>query len=257
MLADAAPEGLYVEATMLDGARKAVELATMSDWSLARRGVPERSRAPAGRGSRPDRALGRGRRDRARRRHRRRSCRAPAARGRGRGGQLRPGAGHEAGRDLPGRGSPVRRQRLRSRRQPDRAAPLRRHRRRRRRDGARQQPPRRRRGHAVRERAGRGGREAPRPHARPLLHRGGVALVPRGGRARGRAGRVVREAAPARGVARPLGDARGRPWTRQGAARRPDRGRRVRRHEARPEGAGRPRRWRSSSTRTRSSSSRA
>ena len=33
VLADAAPEGLYVEATMLDGARKAVELADVSDWS--------------------------------------------------------------------------------------------------------------------------------------------------------------------------------------------------------------------------------
>ena len=44
VLADAAPEGLYVEATMLDGARRAVELAAMSDWrsrAEAYRNAPE------------------------------------------------------------------------------------------------------------------------------------------------------------------------------------------------------------------------
>ena len=48
----------------------------------------------------------------------------------------------------------------------------------------------------------------------------------------------------------------GRPAARQGAARRPDRGGRVRGHEARAEGE-EGARWRSSSTRRRSSSSRA
>ena len=58
VLADAAPPNLYVEPTMLEAARKAVELVEVSDWSSRAEAYRERPRAAGGRGSRPDRRAG-------------------------------------------------------------------------------------------------------------------------------------------------------------------------------------------------------
>ena len=174
----------------------------------------------------------------ARRRHRRRSCRAPAARGGARGRQLRPGAGDEAGRDLPRRGPPVRRQRLRPRRHAGS-----------RRTTSRTSPP------PCAEMARVSNRlvvvedtlyvseqveEAEKlrdpTHVRSYTEEEWRGILEAAGLEVEQV-ESLREAAPARGVARPL---RRRPPEDaervQGAARRPDRGRRVRRHEARPEG---------------------
>ena len=109
-----------------------------------------------------------------------------------------PAPGMQADVVAPRRGHPVRRRLVRRRRVPDRAAPLRR------RPGGRREMARvsrrlrRRRGQPLHERGVRGGREAARPDARPLLHRGRVALVLRRRRARGRAARGVRARQDAR-----------------------------------------------------------
>ena len=186
VLADAAPRGPPRRGD--DARRRASRggAGAMSDWSAraeAYRNAPEQRE-----GEDLDLivALGGGLAHGARRRHRRRPRRPPAARRRPAGRQRRSRARDAAGRDLPRRGSPVRGRRLRPRRLADRAAPLRGHRRRGRRDGARRQRPRRRRGHALRQRGGRGGREAARPDPRPLVLRGGVARAARGRRARDR-----------------------------------------------------------------------
>ena len=162
VLADAAPPNLYVEPTMLEAPAKPWSWRSERLVGPAREAYRERARAPRGRGSRPDRRAG----------PRARETALDVATGGGHvARRLReaglqvvsadPAPGMQAGRDLPRRGSAVRRRRLRPRRHADRAAPLRGHRDGGDRDGARQQRPRRRRGHALRERAGRGGREAP------------------------------------------------------------------------------------------------
>ena len=176
LLADAAPPNLEVEPTMLDAARRAVELGEMTDvWSERARGVPPERGAPRGPGSRPDRRVGRGLR-------RRRSTSRPAAgtsraaaRGRAERRHHRRGAGHAARRDRA-RGGPARSPTARPTwSSPARRPPLRRRPRRGARDGAgRREDGRDRRQH-VRRRGARGGRARPRPVARPLLHGRGVA----------------------------------------------------------------------------------
>ena len=86
LLADAAPPNLHVEPTMLDAARRAVELAAVTDvWSERAEAYRQSRGAPRGRRSRSDRRVG----GRARRR---RSTSRPAA-GTSRGGCARPGSG--------------------------------------------------------------------------------------------------------------------------------------------------------------------
>src|SRR5262249_24325299 len=77
--------------------------------------------------------------------------------------------------------------------------------------------------HAVRQRGGRGGREAARPHTRSLLLRRGMAFVPRGRRAHRRTDRSPEEAARLRRLVRPNRLHRGRARASKAAARRPDR----------------------------------
>ena len=125
-----------------------------------------------------------------------------AARGGLRGRDARPVARHAGRRARARRGAPLRGRRLRRRRHAHRAAPLRGRRARPWPRWRASQPAGRRRGHALLERAARGGREAARPDARAQLHRGRVARVPDRRGPRGRAGRVLREGAPARGLAR-------------------------------------------------------
>ena len=233
VLADAAPEGLHVEATMLDGARRAVEMAqclTGRARAEAYRTSPEHRegedldlivRWAEGAETALDVATGGGHVARRLREAGVEVVSSDPAPG------MRPDVICRA-EDLPFADNAF--DLVVSRIAPHHFEDIARGRRR---DGTRQQSPRRGRGHALRERAGRGGGAAPRPHARPLVQRGGVARAARVGGARDRSGRVVREAAPARGVARPLGHARRRPRAREGAARRPDRRGRVRRHEAR------------------------
>ena len=77
----------------------------------------------------------------------------------------------------------------------------------------------------VHERRGRGGRQAPRPVARPQLHRGRVARDVRAAPASGRRGRALRQADRVPALARPRRLRRRRRRARARAARRPDRGR--------------------------------
>ena len=93
ILAEAAPANLHVEATMLDGARRAVELSHERRVVGARRGVPGRARAARGRGPRSDRRVGGGSRDGSRRGDRRGPRGAAAARGRASGRQRRSAPG--------------------------------------------------------------------------------------------------------------------------------------------------------------------
>ena len=132
-------------------------------------------RAPAGRGPRPARGLGRGCADRARRRHRRRPRRATVAGSRARGRDDGRGAGDAAGRHLRGRAPAVRRRELRPRRMPHGGAPLRRCPRSGAGDGPCGARPRADRRHREHGRRDRGGGAPSRPLARAQLHRRRVA----------------------------------------------------------------------------------
>ena len=134
ILADAGKPNIHPEATMLEGAQRAVELAGQTGdarercLERPRRAVPH-ERDPLGRrGSRSRRRLvrARGRRRRARRRDRRRSCRAPAAGGGCERRDRRSGARHASRRDRDRRASAVRRLELRCGRVPRCRASLRR-----------------------------------------------------------------------------------------------------------------------------------
>ena len=264
VLADAAPPNVYAEATMLDGARKAVELAQGRRLDgapgaeapalpapergderlvLARRGLPERARAARGRGSRPDRALG-------------------WAEGSRTALDVATGGGHVA-RRLRDAGLQVVSADPAPGMQPDvicRAEDLPFA------DGAFDLVVSRIAPHhfedvaaAVAEMARVANdlvvvedtlyvseevEEAEKlrdpTHVRSYSEEEWRALL-EARRARGRGGRGVREASSARGVARPLGHAGRRPAARAGAARGSDRGGRVRGHEARDQGDGRRR----------------
>ena len=220
---------------MLDGARRAVELADVSDRSSRAEAYRQRARAARGRGPRPDRALGGGCGDGARRRHRRRALSRDACARRVSRSSARSGSGMRPDVICRAEDLPVRRQRVRPRRHPDRAAPFRRHR------GAVGEMarvssrPRRRRRHAVRERAGRGGRAAAatRRTSAPTPRTSGALLEGVG---------LEVEQVESFEKRHPLEewlDARAPPTTtrRASAARRPDRGGRVRGHEAGPQGA--------------------
>ena len=219
---------IHVASTMLDAAKRAVELGGMTDtWSKRAAGDAREPDAQGGPGPRPRRrALRTGAGSQGdRRRDRRRPRRTPASRGRRRGRLARSRAGHAARRHRARRGHPVCRRLVRRRRLPDRGAPLRRRRTLGARDGACRPRPRGRPGQPLPERAGRGGRAPARPEPRPLLQRGGVAGVLRGGRARGRRARHPAPTAAARALARARRDAAGRRRPSAGAARRPHRGR--------------------------------
>ena len=230
ILADAGRENIHPEATMLDGARRAVELAAMTDvWNERAEAYRKSADARVRRRPRPRRRLvraGAGR-DRARRRHRRRPRRAAPAGGGSEGRHRRRGARHGARRDRAGRPSPVRRRELRRRGLPHRRAPLPGRARRGEGDGARRARPRRDLRQHVHERDRRGGRPATRSEPRPQLRRGRVAHVLRARRPRGRrrGGHGARHRL--RGLARPHRDAGRRPPARPRAARqpRPDDGR--------------------------------
>ena len=117
ILADAAPPSLHVEPTMLDAARRAVELAGMTRRPGASAPSSTATSTAHSRGADLDLVVewAAGLRDGDRRRDRRRARRAAAARGRARGRELRPGAGDAARRHLLRRGPAVRRRELRPR----------------------------------------------------------------------------------------------------------------------------------------------
>ena len=115
-----------------------------------------------------------------------------------------------------------------------------------------------RRGHALLVRRGRAGREAARPDPRALVLGGGVARVPRRRRPRGRGGRVRRQAATRSSAGSRARAARAtRPSACAGCSPAAPRATPAR-HEDPAQSAGNGgSAWRSSSTRTRGSSSRA
>ena len=211
------------------GARRGAGRVT-DVWSERAGGVPRERDAPRGPGPRPARRVVRARRGRAgaRRRHRRRARRARLREAGCDVVSVDPAPGMQPdvvarAEDIPFADDSLRRRRL-----PDRAAPLRRRPRRRRRDGARRPRPRRRRGQPLPRRGGRGGREAARPDARPLLLRG----------------RVARASSPTPGSTvedeRTLRASRSRSSRGSRASRRRRRGRRARPRAARRPHRGRP-----------------